>query len=752
MTIGNLQTTCEDPEIILQQLQQLSYGQESCNVQGMVKEYRWLKFKSGFYLVILFFLLQLLLPGKSTVSSATPQAVLAYHVFLPLINNDSAPVAADWIGPGGGVIPDIAVDPNNPDIIYAAAWGGGIYKSIDAGQTWQRNNMGLENLNVNALEVAPKNSVILYAGTYRAGIYKSVDQGISWYRSDAGIADLAIPYAIEVDPTRSKRIYIATRSGSNNGTSPWGGTVYKSDDGAHTWKPLLTNVGGAAQKDWAYDLEIHARDPQVVYAAMHEFGPYRSQDYGQSWQAVNNGITNFSARALAVDPRTPFPGTVYLGVFTRAGIFKSKDGGNSWSLKDHQIADMRIFRAVLDPANSNKLYLATFDDGIMKSSDAGDSWKAIGLRDETIMDVAVRGTQPKIILGASLHNGLFRSTDGGATWDHTQSGLNASTVTSVVVLPGDSHTLFASLYPGWVRSTTDAGASWVDDNVNLDDRYIHALVQHPTQPHVIFALTDASGLYRRDTQISNKWQAITANLPSSQVLSAQPQEHPLHQLDFLENLYPEDSYLASSRYLQASSTPYLTMAFAPSNPSVAYLGTSGAGIHRSLDGGLTWSSAGLAGISVWSLAISPLDADLVFAATNQRGLVKMSDDGGVSWRDTLLPLGGKVYALSASLTDPDVVYAATSQGIYQHNGSNWLHLGFEGLTITAVAAHPVHPGVVYVGSGNGAYLSVDGGLTWGSGPDELTGIKVQAIHFDRNNPYVVYFATSAHGILRAPSP
>jgi len=707
-------------------------------------------FKRIFQLLIMFPLVAALLSGQPIVSS-TPLAALGNHVYLPYLSSDSVQVASKWIGPGGGVIADLAVDENNPDIVYAAAWGGGIYKSVNGGRTWQRTNNGLGSLNVSVLEVAPMNSLILYAGAYRGGIYKSVDQGTSWFLSDVGIADLAIPYAIEVDPTRSKRIYIATRSGTGSAGPPWGGIVYKSGDGAKTWKPVLTGVGGSAQKDWAYDLEIHPRDPQVVYAATHEHGAYRSQDFGSTWGAVNNGITNYSARALAVDPRTPFPGTVYLGVFTRAGLFKSYNGGNSWHLLDNNINDVRIFRTVLDPNNSRTLYLGTFDDGILKSSDGGENWKAIGLSAETIMDVALNEAHPGTLLGATLNNGLFRTTDGGGSWKHNQRGLNASTVTSVVVLPGESGSLFASLYPGWVRSTVNGGASWVDDHNNLNDKYIHALVQDPARPYVIFALTDSSGLYRRNTKTSSKWLAIGGNLSSSGPLSSQPSDHPLHRLDFLENLYPDDAPLISSNAVPASATPYLSMAFAPSSPSVAYLGTSGAGIYRSTDSGLTWAPAGLPSLSIWSVAVSPTNANLVYAATNRTGLVKKSADGGQTWRSNLLPLGGDVYALSASLTDPGVIYAATSQGVYQNNGVAWVHLGLKGVTLTAVAAHPDHPGVIYAGSDQGAYYSVDAGLTWVSGPDELNGITVQGIHFDRNNPNIVYFATSAHGILRAPS-
>ncbi|MBE9525107.1 MAG: hypothetical protein IMY76_08400, partial [Chloroflexi bacterium] len=123
--------------------------------------------KRRFLFMLPIFLLGFFIPGKSTVTSTTQGAELAYHVYIPLVIYDSPQVATAWIGPGGGVITDLATDPNNSQIVYAAAWGGGIYKSVDSGQSWQRTNYGLDSLNINALEVAPKNSLILYAGAYR---------------------------------------------------------------------------------------------------------------------------------------------------------------------------------------------------------------------------------------------------------------------------------------------------------------------------------------------------------------------------------------------------------------------------------------------------------------------------------------------------------------------------------------------------------------------------------------------------------
>lgn len=224
-------------------------------------------------------------------TSAIPQSEFPTILYFPFITHQKLrlPSSAAWIGPGGGAITDLIFDPVNPDVAYAAAYGGGIYKSTDSGLNWRNVSLGLGNLDVTTLEISPKNPLIMYAGTYQGGIYKSVDHGESWYRSDAGFQAEAIPYAIEIDPTRSKRIYISTRGISNNGDAPWNGVVYKSEDGGDTWSAVLANVGGSSQEDWAYDLAIHPVSTNVVYAATHEHGAYRSQYYGGTWQGINDG-------------------------------------------------------------------------------------------------------------------------------------------------------------------------------------------------------------------------------------------------------------------------------------------------------------------------------------------------------------------------------------------------------------------------------------------------------------------------------
>jgi hypothetical protein len=191
------------------------------------------------------------------------------------------------------------------------------------------------------------------------------------------------------------------------------------------------------------------------------------------------------------------------------------------------------------------------------------------------------------------------------------------------------------------------------------------------------------------------------------------------------------------------------MAFAPSNPGIVYLGTSGSGVYKSINGAVTWSPAGLAGQSIWSLAVDPTDPAKVYAAVNAAGGVKFSQDGGGIWQD--LPVGTlEVYSLAFSSSTPARLYAGTNGGLYQWDGgTTWVIRGLEGIKVTVLAARSISPNLLYVGTAQGAYTFFENSNTWTNGPTELLGHTLQAINFDLNNPLKGYFSTTNQGVLLA---
>ncbi len=188
------------------------------------------------------------------------------------------------------------------------------------------------------------------------------------------------------------------------------------------------------------------------------------------------------------------------------------------------------------------------------------------------------------------------------------------------------------------------------------------------------------------------------------------------------------------------------MKYAPSDPQIAYLGTGGSGVYRSINGGVNWSPAGLGGETIQSLAVDPAQANLVYAATGTPGSLKISPDGGINWADASLPV--TFYSLAASPTTPGILYAGTSSGLYSYAAGSWTQLGLAERAVTAIAVDPSLPGRLYAGtSENGAYFSTDAGLSWHVLDRNLIGITVQSIQPDPDFPNYIYLSTKTHGVF-----
>ena len=470
----------------------------------------------------------------------------------------------------------------------------------------------------------------------------------------------------------------------------------------------------------------------------------RSTNSGRDWSSITNGITNYSTRAIVVDPQSGFPSTLYTGVWTKSGVFKSSDGGKTWSLKSSGISGANIYQMDIDPFQTNILYAATYNMGIMESRDGGSTWTLSGLQDDPIGTVVVNPVNSQVVYGATAGDGLFISKDRGESWTHSQTGLQATNVSGMVVQPDSPATLYAGLKGGGVAKSSDSGSTWSEMNTNLGDKFINALVLNPAGS-TLFALTNSAGIYRCDISAGNCWvrSEIYGPAPAGPVQASDAftrREELLGQ--FYDPGSPEPEAAPN-----ASSAPLLSMAFAPSNPAIAYLGMQEAGLYKSTDGGMSWGPVGLSPLSVWGLTVQPNDPNQVYAATSQAGVVKASMDGGATWADLALP-GLTVYSVKLT-PNGDALLAGTDNGLYRYTPQGWTPDGLSGQTIMSIAYPPGILGVILAGTTTGAFVSRDNGATWTPGPAELSGLTVQGISFDPVNPSQVYFSTTAHGILRA---
>ncbi len=310
---------------------------------------------------------------------------------------------SEWrgIGPDGGPVTKLVVDPVSPTVVYAGTVGG-VYRSLDGGT-------------VRALAMDPASHVTLYAVTY-AGAFKTSDSGASWTALRIGNDPV---FTLAVSSTAPTTLYATTYF-----------SVFRSIDAGATWisvsNPDFTSLG--------LRLIVDPTAPRTVYA-FGSLGIRRSDDGGASWQTINEGLPtpllgSLVVRAFSIDPTAPATlyaatAAAYFFEIQETGIFRSTDRGAHWALTGTGITDQRVSALAIDPTSPSTVYATTLEGRVYKSSDSATSWTAIsgGLQTKAISCLAMN-PQDRSTLYAGSDAGVFRSLDAGQTWAPARSGLH----------------------------------------------------------------------------------------------------------------------------------------------------------------------------------------------------------------------------------------------------------------------------------------------------------------------------------------
>ncbi len=372
---------------------------------------------------LVLFVASLFTPYWQTPSAEGQGTVLPYKLYLPFVPR------ADVVSPN---VRQIVIDPKTPTTIYVVPFdiGKGVFKSTDGGMTWRSLYVGyLDPYMVTALAIDPVTPTTLYAGISpkgtglapQVGVVKSTDGGIHWNTANTGMnlpSTQAGVFALAVDPKTPTNVYAGTD----------GSGVFKSANGGATWTAINT---GLFPPNWPQymvsSIAVDPVTPATVYAALSSAA--KSTNGGATWSQLNTHADEF-----VIDPKTPT--TLYAGSINY-GISKSTDGGATWTYVNNGLpspyAYPDVYALVVDPQTPTTLYAALSQEGVFKTTNGGASWSAINtglppasfytwpyalaidpLTPTTVYVAIVDGTPSLFPAGGS--GGVFKSTDGGATW------------------------------------------------------------------------------------------------------------------------------------------------------------------------------------------------------------------------------------------------------------------------------------------------------------------------------------------------
>jgi photosystem II stability/assembly factor-like uncharacterized protein len=538
-----------------------------------------------------------------------------------------------------------------------------------------------------------------------------------------------------------------------------------------------------------YDIRMRPDNPDIMFVTDAWAGVFKSVDGGDTWFPSNTGITARIGNTneaipifcLTIDPHDY--DIVWAGTQFTRGIFKSIDGGNSWTKMDNGVTEFEgvSFRGItVDPRSSEIVYAAAeisswaltgvprigleFDmvQGVVyKTTDGGSNWTAIWRGSNLARYIWINPVDPDVLYlstgifdreasdsdsqgGLAGSGGVYKSTDGGSTWLPVNNGLGNLYVGSLYMHPEDPDILLAGTgnitygAGSGVYLTTDGGGSWQH---TLQNDQIEAVEFSESDPNLAYA-GSAGAVYRSEdggfTWVTASFDPGGGGWGPPGIRAGFPidfQVDPRNPGRIFANNYGGGNFLsvdagvtwtdASEGYTGAQVRDVVAV---PSHPSRVFAAAR-SGLFSSTDGGTHWAGLNYGtafGLEWNAVAVDPRNPQHVIASNNWGSVLLSSRNGGDSWQAVSQPAGeGRGYrAITFAPSDANVVYAGQSH--YMSAGT------FD-----------------EIGASGGVQKSSDGGDSWqgaNGGVSQDANVTALAIH--PTDPLVVYAATANHGVLK----
>ena len=681
------------------------------------------------------------------------------------LHNNSVNRDLEWqlLGPTniGGRITDLANHPAEPEIIYVAAASGGIYKSINNGDSWEQIFNDTPVISMGDIALDPNNPQIIFAGTGEAnassysfigdGLWKSEDGGANW--AHVGLETSAYIARIIVDYENSNRVFVAACGTLFSSNSERG--VYRSEDGGANWEQVLFLTDSTA----AIDLVQHPTNPNILYAAMWErvrglsyrksggesSGIWKTTDGGDNWTELTNGLpSGDNVGRIGLDISKSNPDILYAFYdkhmdegedFSFLGIYKTNDGGSSWNqTNDTNITGMNsrfgwYFGQVrVDPTNPNRAYALGVD--LVRTENGGNSWEAIA--------------------------GYWNSNEIHV--DHHALIIDPNTG---YILEGNDGGLFTS---------TNYGDTWTHIN-NIPLTQFYAIEVDFQQPQKIYGGTQDNNTIRTLTGNLDDWHSILGgdgfytlvNPQNSDIIYAEYQWGILYRStnggDWMEDIsyyWEEDRTNWSSPFVMD-----------PADPSTLYFGTyrvwkttSGGNNWLPISSDLTNGDDGSSYHTITTLAVSPHFSEFILAGTDDAH-IHLTVDGGNNWSEISAIIPDRwITRVAFDPFHENTIYVTLSgfrwdeplSHVFRSTdlGENWesISSNLPELPVNCIVLDPEEEGHIYIGTDAGIFYTSNGGEYWQSFSLNLPTVPVidLKIHNPTRTLIAGTYGMSAHSL------
>ena len=624
----------------------------------------------------------------------------------------------------GGSIGAISASESDPNILYVGTGEktvrgnvspgyGGFWKSDDAGETWKKMNLDIDQVQVGRIAIHPKNPDIVYIAiigdlfkdSSKRGVYKSIDGGKSWRQvlfsnERSGAVDISIdknnPRIIFASTWNIRRTPYSLESGGE------GSGLWKSTDGGETWKNISDNEGLPSGIWGISGVSVSPVNSKKVFALIEnkEGGLFRSDDGGSSWEKVNED-RNLRQRAwyyTRVYADTQNENRVYV---MNVSFWRSEDGGKSFDRYRTPHGDHHDLW--IDPENNKRLIVAD-DGGAQVSSDDANNWSTyMNQPTAQYYRVATDNSFPYNILVAQQDNSTqrvpHRVNSGGISerdWERSAGGESAH----LAAKPDNPDVVYGGSYGGYLTRL---------DHSTGEVRSVNVWPNNPM------------GHGAEDMKYRFQW-----NFPI-----------------FFSPHDPNKLYTTSNRFHVTYNEGEKWEVFSPdlTRNEKEKLGPSGGPITKD-------NTAVEYYATIFAACESPYEKDLLWAASDD-GLIHLSRDGGKNWEDVTPDNSPKYLMWNSVEPDPFVkggLYAAGTlykTGDFQpymyktkDYGKTWEKItnGIPNNHFTRVLrADPNKEKLLYAGTESGMYISFDDGISWNSFQLNLPLVPITDLTIKNNN-------------------
>lgn len=686
-------------------------------------------------------------------------------------------LSARHIGPAlmSGRIIELEAHPKSARIIYVGTAGGGVWKSNDAGTTF---NSIFDDYaqSIGAIAIDPNDpDNVVYVGTGETwtrnsvsigdGLYKTKDGGSTW--SKLGFEKSERISKIIVNPKNSKEIYVAVLGALWSDSDERG--VYKSTDAGTTWQKVLyvnTKTGAA-------DLTIDPTNPNILYASMWEFrrtpwsfesggansALYKSIDSGKTWNKIHNGFPSGNLGRLGIAVAPSNPNILYTVIEakedSKKGLYRSDDAGASWKQLNNDFGiTVRPFyfsRITVDPRNPDVIVKGGLSGSI--SRDGGKTFKDLGNMHSDIHDIIFDINDSDRMYFAT-DGGVYRSWNGGTTMEIVEN-LPVSQFYQISVDDAEPYNIYGGLQDNgsWYGPSSSEGGINAKDWLSIGAGDGFRVLKHPTKNIIYSEMQGAENVWRYD--VDNKLVKTIQPLAKK----GDPKlrfnwNAPMAISNFKPNrFYMGSQFLHKSEDMGDTWTiisPDLT-----TNDKTKQEQENSGGLSKDNSGAENYTT-------IFTITESPLDENVIWVGTDD-GNVQVTQDGGKTWTNTSMNIEGLPKNTWAYHIEASVFNKATAYAVFDGHGRGDMHsyayktsdfgktwkniitdevVGF----VRNIQEDYVNPNLLFLGTEFGLYITLDGGLSWSKFTKNMPSVAVHFIDIQKKTNDLV-MATHGRGVI-----